>query len=375
MMFSRRRVHSPMTRYRSVFLLAVACAASLAPMPLLAQTQPVQAEPAPIPPPASAQQAPELPAVQPEKPKAPENGIFSLVVENDLFYDTDRRYTSGVRASYMTAKGDEPAWLREAAMELPMFNWHSDIRVEYALGQSMFTATDKLQRNPPQGDRPYAGWLYGSVGLVARTNNILDQMLVSIGMVGPASGAHETQDFIHSIVNSPEAQGWDTQLKNEPTLQLTYQRSWQSPEFRLPAGFGIDATPHMGAALGNVYTYANTGAMLRFGQNLPVDFGPPRVQPSLPGSGYFERAPGGFGWYLFGGVDGRAVAHNIFLDGNTFKNSRSVEKENFVGDAQFGLAVVIDGVRLAYTHVLRTREYEGQDASDQFGAFSVSLKF
>lgn len=313
--------------------------------------------------------------VPPPERKPEDRGIYSLVIENDLFYSTDRRYTSGVRFSYMTAKGDEPQWLRDATAYVPMLNWHSDIRVEYALGQSMFTASDKLQRNPAPGDRPYAGWLYGSVGVVARTDNVLDQMLVSVGVIGPASLAHESQDVIHSVVNSPEAQGWDTQLKNEPTLQLTYQRSWQSPELKLPADFAIDATPHVGAALGNVYTYANTGAMLRFGQNLPTDFGPPRVQPSLPGSGYFERAPGGFGWYLFGGVDGRAVARNIFLDGNTFADSRSVEKRHFVGDTQFGVAVVIEGVRLAYTHVLRTREYEGQDASDQFGAFSVSLKF
>lgn len=359
-----------MTDRRSLFLLAAAGLAIVA-APVLAQDKgppPAPAEVMPV-------QTTEAPVATAEKPKPDEHGTFSLVIENDLFYNTDRRYTSGVRASYMTAKGDEPDWLREAAVKVPMLGWHSDIRVEYALGQSMFTATNKLLRDPPQGDRPYAGWLYGSVGLVARTNNVLDQFLVSVGVVGPASLAHESQDFIHSIVDSPEAQGWDTQLKNEPTLQFTYQRSWQSPEFRLPGGFGVDATPHMGAALGNVYTYANTGAMLRFGQNLPTDFGPPRVQPSLPGSGYFERAPGGFGWYLFAGVDGRAVAHNIFLDGNTFANSRSVEKENFVGDAQFGLAVVVDGVRFAYTHVLRTREYVGQDASDQFGAFSVSMKF
>lgn len=302
-------------------------------------------------------------------------GIFSFVLENDLFYDTDRRYTNGARFSYLTPKGGEPDWLRDAALYVPMFDGHSDIRVEFALGQNMYTASDKLLRDPPVTDRPYAGWLYGSVGLVARTGSVLDQMLVSVGVVGPAALAHETQDFIHSIVNSPEAQGWDSQLKNEPTLQFTYQRSWQSPEFRLPGGFGIDATPHAGAALGNVYVYANSGAMLRFGQNLPIDYGPPRVQPSLPGSGYFERAPGGLGWYLFAGVDGRAVAHNIFLDGNTFADSRSVDKETFVGDAQFGLAVVVDGVRFAYTHVLRTREYVGQDVDDQFGAFSVSLAF
>lgn len=309
------------------------------------------------------------------KQAEPQVGIFSLVVENDLFYSTDRRYTSGVRFSYLTPKNGEPEWLRDLAYEVPMLAWHSDIRVEYALGQAMFTASNKLLRDPPADDRPYAGWLYGSVGVVARTGQVLDQFQVSLGVVGPASLAHESQDVIHSIVNSPEAQGWSKQLHNEPTLQFTYQRSWQSPEFRLPGGFGIDATPHAGAAIGNVYDYANMGMMFRFGQNLPIDYGPPRVQPSLPGSGYFEQAPGGFGWYFFAGVDGRAVAHNIFLDGNTFRDSRSVEKENFVGDAQFGLAVVIDGVRLAYTHVLRTREYVGQDASDQFGAFSMSFAF
>jgi hypothetical protein len=311
---------------------------------------------------------------EPDKQTEPEVGIFSFVLENDLFYNTDHRYTNGVRLSYLTPKGGEPDWLRAAAMEVPMFAG-SDIRVEYALGQNMYTASNKLLRDPPANDRPYAGWLYGSIGVVARTGQVLDQMLLSVGVVGPASLAHETQDFIHSIVNSPEAQGWHTQLQNEPTLQLTYQRSWQSPEFKLPGGFGLDATPHAGAAIGNVYDYANMGMMFRFGHNLPIDYGPPRVQPSLPGSGYFEKAPGGFGWYLFAGVDGRAVAHNIFLDGNTFASSRSVKKENYVGDAQFGLAVVVDGVRLAYTHVLRTREYVGQDASDQFGAFSVSFAF
>lgn len=301
-------------------------------------------------------------------------GIFSLVMENDLFYDTDQHYTSGVRATYLTPKGGEPAWIRDAAMRLPMFDDKTDLRVEYGLGQSMFTPGDIRLTDPPEGERPYAGWLYASVGVVARTGGVLDQFQVSLGVVGPASLAEQSQKAIHEVINSPEPMGWDHQLKNEPTLQFNYQRSWQSPKLELPADFALDATPHAGAALGNVYTYANTGAMFRFGQNLPVDYGPPRVQPSLPGSGYFERASDGFGWYLFGGVDGRAVARNIFLDGNTFADSRSVESKTWVGDVQFGLAVIVDGVRFAYTHVIRSREYEGQDDNDQFGALSVSLR-
>lgn len=316
------------------------------------------------------------PAEKPAEEKKEEVGIFSFVLENDLFADTDRRYTNGFRFTYMTPKGGEPDWLREAALRLPAFDGNSDIRVEYAFGQNMYTASDKLLRDPPRDDRPYAGWLYGSVGVVARTGRVLDQASLSLGVVGPAAMAHETQDVIHRIVNSPLANGWDTQLENEPTLQFTYQRSWQSPEFDLPLGFTVDATPHAGFALGNVFTYANTGAMLRFGQNLPTDYGPLRVQPSLPGSGYFEPSRrGSIGWYLFAGVDGRATAHNIFLDGNTFRDSRSVDREVFVGDAQFGFAVVLDGVRFAYTYVLRTREYRSQADADEFGVVSVSFRF
>ena len=202
----------------------------------------------------------------------------------------------------------------------------------------------------------------------------MDQLELSLGVVGSASLAEQTQKFIHEITDSQEPRGWDTQLENEPGVVLTYQRSWRGFVSESVSGFGFDATPHAGGALGNVFTYANAGVMLRFGQRLPLDYGPPRIQPSLPGSGFFAPQEG-FGWYLFAGVEGRAVARNIFLDGNTFRDSRSVDKEPLVGDLQFGIALTWRNVRLSYTHVLRTREFETQDEADDFGAFSLTVRF
>jgi Uncharacterized protein conserved in bacteria (DUF2219) len=43
-----------------------------------------------------------------------------------------------------------------------------------------------------------------------------------------------------------------------------------------------------------------------------------------------------FGWNFFVGTQGRAVAWNIFLDDNTFQNSRSVVKEPVVADLIIG---------------------------------------
>jgi len=74
-------------------------------------------------------------------------------------------------------------------------------------------------------------------------------------------------------------------------------------------------------------------------------------------------------------VDGRAVARNVFLDGNTWRESRSVDKETLVGDLQWGAAVTWKGVRASYTHVRRTREFETQGPSSDFGAFAVSVAF
>lgn len=148
------------------------------------------------------------------------------------------------------------------------------------------------------------------------------------------------------MINTTEPRGWDNQLHNEPGVVLFYERQWRRLREFETFGFGVDMTPHVGAALGNVYTYGATGVTFRVGRNLPADYGPPRIRPSLPGSGFFLGSDG-FGWYLFAGVEGRAVGRDIFLDGNTFEDSQNVDKKNFVADGQAGIAVTIDDVRLA----------------------------
>jgi lipid A 3-O-deacylase len=116
--------------------------------------------------------------------------------------------------------------------------------------------------------------------------------------------------------------------------------------------------------------------MARIGFNMPDDYGPMRIQPSLPGSDYYEPGQDGLlGAYLFAGLEGRAVARNLFLDGNTFESSRSVSKLNLVGDLVLGAAVTFDYARLAFTHVIRTREYKNQKGADQYGALDLTLRF
>lgn len=302
-------------------------------------------------------------------------GTLSLVVENDVFAETDQHYTNGIRLSYLTAADGTPAWAAGAARLLPFFPAGGDVRAEFSFGQNMYTPDDITVPVPDPDDRPFAGWLYGAVGVVAKTDGQLDQLQLSLGVVGPSSLAEQTQKYVHEQTGADEPRGWDAQLRDEPAVQLTYQRSWRALASGEVAGLSVDATPHLGAAVGNVYVYGNAGLTLRVGQNLPDDYGPPRINPGLPGSGYFPYADR-VSWYLFAGVEGRAVARNLFLDGNTSRDDGpSVDKRPFVGDVQAGLAVTWRGARFAYTHVLRTEEFEGQGDADQFGAFSVSWQW
>lgn len=79
----------------------------------------------------------------------PEAGTLSLVFENDLFYDTDRNYTNGVRASWLSGPDRTPAWALRAARWFPLFPDGGTVRTSYAVGQNMYTPEDIALRDPP----------------------------------------------------------------------------------------------------------------------------------------------------------------------------------------------------------------------------------
>lgn len=304
----------------------------------------------------------------------PTHGTWSVVFENDLFRETDRDYTGGIAVVWLPRETAPPGWMLRTARALPWFPDHDTVRHGYAFGQNAFTPRDIQTGDPPQDDRPYAGWLWATLGVGAKTGQRIDQFALTVGIVGPLSLAEQAQNAIHSITGSDQPNGWDTQLDNEPALMASYQRSWRELRHSAVDGLDLELTPHLGGTLGNVYTYANGGMTVRLGRGLDRDLGPPRIQPALPGSGFFIPAQDA-AWYFFLGLEARVVAHNIFLDGNTFEASRSVEREALVGDLQWGFALTWEEVRLSYTGVVRTREFATQQGHDEFGVFTFSRAF
>jgi hypothetical protein len=311
-------------------------------------------------------------------------GRLSIVEENDsIVFDSDRYYTQGLQASYLTpdiaATSDWVSPFNLLGDNLPIFPTdaaQSSRRYEILFGQQIYTPRNTQNDPPDPDDRPYAGWLYTGVGMIQDTDRRqLDHLELLIGVVGPAALGRQAQNDWHQFIGVDQAQGWDSQLHNEPGIMLSYTHKWRFLQ-SLGDGFAIDAIPEIGATAGNVMTYGEIGTMFRIGRNLEADYGPQRMRPALSGTSYFNRdyLDGPFGFYFYVGAQGRAVARNIFLDGNTFEDSHSVDKKVFVGDLTGGLALFwSSAVKLDMAVTYRTDEFDGQERNAKYAGLNLSF--
>ncbi|MFA5121580.1 lipid A deacylase LpxR family protein [Zavarzinia sp.] len=310
-----------------------------------------------------------------EGPSPDPNGTFTFQIENDYFAHTDRYYTNGAQLTWLSPSRPPPAL--EGVSDLGRFFLRPDaqLRWGFSLGQTIYTPEDTETRVPDPTDRPYAAFLYGTLSFVAYTQSELNSIEIQAGVVGPSALGKDIQNGFHDLIRDTHSEGWDHQLKDEPGLNIVFDRQWRAITLvGERTGLSLDLSPNITVSLGNVATYGAAGAMLRFGQNLDSDFGVPRIRPALAAANFYDKRDG-LGWYLFAGVQGRVVLRDIFLDGNTFRDSPSVDKKILVGDLQAGASVFLGATRLTYSYVVRTKEFDGQKGHSAFGALSASWSF
>ncbi len=318
---------------------------------------------------------------------------FTFLFENDLFGDTDQQYTNGMRLSWISpdlkrlegARG-VPPWLLSLVRRLNAFESlvvedpKRQFNVGFGVGQMMFTPEDTESVALVEDDRPYAGWLYGEISFVSKTDSVADTLELQGGMIGPASLAKKAQFLVHDIRDIDKPRGWQNQLSNEPGILIYYERKWRVLRGDVVGKFGYDLITHAGAAVGNVMDYGALGAEARMGWNLPHDFGTSLIRPGGDANAPttvsgMAGAGRGLGIYGFAGAGGRLVGRNIFLDGNTFEDSHEVDSKWLVGDLIVGASVIYGNAKLSYAQVFRTREFDGQDGTHNFGSMSLSWSF
>jgi len=314
---------------------------------------------------------------------------MTVLFENDLFGDTDERYTNGLQVSWVSPDLSEyrdserlPQWALPIVARLPFINEPGLQRnLGFVLGQKMFTPTDIRRRSLDPDDRPYAGWLYFGTAFHNKNPRRLDTFELQLGIVGPAALAEEAQNLVHELRGIPRARGWSNQLDNEPGLMLIYERKQRVLQLDFGAGLGFDTITHAGITVGNVQTHAAAGLETRLGWRLPSDFGTSLIRPGGEGNAPSDasdprlHAARALSFHVYAAFSGRAIARNIFLDGNTFSDSHSIDKKHLVGDFIIGAAATLGRWKLSYAQVFRSEEFDGQPDASEFGSISLSYTF
>ena len=300
-------------------------------------------------------------------------GVLSFTFENDMWAGTDRYYTSGHRIGWQSRSG-APDPLARAGGWLAPWLLPGEAPVEWgvSLAQSMYVSRHRMAHRPPRDDRPYAGHLGLAFSLHAADERRFGVAELSLGVVGPAALAEQVQDLVHDAIGVEKLGGWDLQVSNRPVAMLSLEQ-----RVRLARRLGpleIDAVPALGANLGNLQTSAAGALLLRIGQGLAMDFGPPRVRPALSGLGVF-RPPDGLAWYAYAGVEGRAVAYDATLDGNRHDYWR-VDRTPLVGELLGGAVLAWGPLRFDASLVLRSRTFDEQSAAPHaFTATTLTFAF
>lgn len=307
-------------------------------------------------------------------------GSLTFVTENDKYFaGTDRHYTNGLKIIWLgeTSLDESQAFIQGVADWIPTLRTDAEqqrYKLGLSFGQNIYTPEDTETAALQTDDRPYAGWLYASMFAQAqeKEGKMLRVVELAVGVVGPSALGRQAQNGWHDIINVPHAKGWDNQLHNEPGLMLSWERRYRLHTVELDGRRIFDVIGRGRVTLGNVHTHLAAGGRVRLGWNLPADFGADLIRPA--GGGMANASDTyGFSAHVYASAEVRAVGRNIFLDGNTWRESHAVKRRPVIADVSGGLVFTWPKFQITYTQDIRSREFRGQDEPDVFGSVAVTF--
>ena len=134
---------------------------------------------------------------------------LNLDVDNDLYFDRDFYYSSGIFLTLITpnAKNDKSSLNK------------------LKIGQLIYTPSMRYESNPNKYDYPYSGYLYLEYQKQKKLSNFSSYSLGGqFGITGDASLAKGMQNLYHDLVLNLPHLKWESQMPQE--LQLNFSASY-----------------------------------------------------------------------------------------------------------------------------------------------------
>jgi lipid A 3-O-deacylase len=144
---------------------------------------------------------------------------YTIRYENDLFAGTDRYYSQGIFLQYDHLDIDLN-WLNRFFFKVP------DIQrsLQTGVAQKVYTPSSITSDSLLLGDRPYAA-TYGYTAKFtswSKSKNYSLSWSVNTGWLGKPAFGKETQTAIHRWTNNNKPRGWQYQLNNGLSINLSF---------------------------------------------------------------------------------------------------------------------------------------------------------
>jgi len=277
-----------------------------------------------------------------------ESQTWRFEFDNDVFFNKDNKISSGLSLQKHSAVALSwealeavPGFVRRWGKTIPTLTKDGLLyRAGIAVGQIIQTPDDLSRSDLIENDVPYAGALTLQATWYAFNDDEFRGFEITAGVVGSPSLAEQTQKTLHKLIGSDDPKGWDHQLSTEPVINFNYMRKHKIWRGGKPAALSFDTAIDGNVGLGNLFTQASAALEMRFGHNMPKGFVyvPDPIGLSMHYMASLKPAnPQVASFYATLVLRGSAFAHNIFLDGNAFRDSHSVDKKPLVGLVIAGL--------------------------------------
>ena len=283
--------------------------------------------------------------------------------------------TWGWRVSY-TPDEENPEWFRDLRnwVGWPGGDWRA--KVSYGVEQIAYSPNTR-QRDNELIDRPYSGVLLGTsrINLTKPFNGGFQQsdtLELGLGIAGEGSGASVVHRAVHSVLGK-SSRSFKDQIKTEPVFLIQYEKGLRAV-YEWNKWLNFELNPYVGAAVGNLFTYASVGTIVRMGSHLKRDAGASRTRYLMTGETFPDKGKY-WVWNLFAGAEQRAVGFNITVDGNTYTDTSDVSSKPLVYDLVTGGELGYGPYRFSVTHVYRSEEFKEQTGQDRFVRAAFSAKF
>lgn len=300
-------------------------------------------------------------------------GSVVASVDNDSIDKSgDDHYSSGLALAYVSelegSFADTPL-LGSLARELDEhwpFDDHDQRFVIYSLSHRLFTPSNLSRKEVVEDDLPYSAMFYARATVGSQSYRELTAFSLVLGFVGPWALGEEFQSAAHAVFGSSDPQGWDHQLDNEPLLNVELEhrrRLWRGEK---QDGFGGDLLASISASAGNLQTQATVAATVRTGYRLPSNFHmqtPFLGEESLGLRSHDPLDDRSF-VYAFASFAAAGLANAIYLDGNTFSDSHSVDHDHHVLRGSIGLAGRHGPILASASYELMTLPWDPPDGQD-----------